>query len=872
MSGPEVSLLPPHVRPTKYRITLAPDLSLFTFAGEEMIDLEVAQPTSEIVLNAAEISVQAASLTLPDGRVIPAARIAPDSAAETVAFQFGEKVPAGRAQLQLRFTGELNDRLHGFYRSHYGGPDGVQRALATTQFEATDARRAFPCWDEPAIKARFEVTLVVPSHLTAISNTTAVGETAAGPGAKRVRFAETPPMSTYLLAFLVGEFESVQARSSSGTTVRVWATPGKAAQGRFALETSVRLLDYYNEYFGIPYPLEKLDHIAVPDFAAGAMENWGAITYRETALLVDPQSSSVGTRQRVAEVVAHEMAHMWFGDLVTMAWWDDLWLNESFASWMATKAVDRLYPEWEMWTQFIVDDVNAGLSLDGLRNSHPIEVPVHNPSEIRELFDAISYSKGASVLRMLEEFLGEETFRKGLYQYLSQHQYGNARTRDLWQALGATSRQPVEAMMDSWVKQTGYPVLQASVHRSKGQIDIQLAQQRFLYRPAEAPGEEQALWHVPVGVVGRGSEGRDTFLMTAREQSFRLEKAAPFGDRPGWIKVNASRTGFYRVSYSPDESKRHLAAIRSLQLPPADRLGLASDTFALARAGLVPATAVLALAQAYHKERNYSVWSDLAGGLAEMELLLCRQPFLASLQAFVRDLLRPVVRSLGWDAAPGEGHLHALLRSLALGRLGASGDARVLAEARRRFRRFLDAPASLNPDLRATVYGLAAQGGDAATFDILRRLEKEATLHEERVRLLQALARFPQRPLLERTLELSLSDEVRSQDTVALVGAVAANPYVPGLELAWDFVKANWPEFNRRYGTGGFGIMRLVGITGYFTTSERRDEVQEFFRANPAPAAARTIQQSLERIDVNVRWLARNAAPLADWFAARARA
>ena len=372
----------------------------------------------------------------------------------------------------MRFTGTLNDRLVGFYRSEYQDNEGRTRHLATTQFEATDARRAFPCWDEPARKAVFDVTLVFDDSLQAVSNTPIVEESSSGPGLRSVRFGETPIMSTYLLAFVVGDLVSVEAEAVNGTTIGVWTTRGKENQAGFALDTSVKLLGYFNDYFGIPYPLPKLDHIAIPDFAAGAMENWGCITYRETALLVDPENSSAGTRQRVAEVVAHEMAHMWFGDLVTMEWWDDLWLNESFASWMGTKSVDWLFPDWEMWTQFVNMDTNRALSLDGLKNSHPIEQEVKNPAEVSQLFDAISYSKGGSVLRMLENFLGAETFQGGLYRYLKANEYGNARTQDLWAALEEESGQPVTEIMDSWVKQTGYPVLRVEAARSASDVQV----------------------------------------------------------------------------------------------------------------------------------------------------------------------------------------------------------------------------------------------------------------------------------------------------------------------------------------------------------------------------------------------------------------
>ena len=501
MPASDAVVLPETARPSKYRIKLQPDLKNFTFDGEQSVDLLILEATSTIVLNSIDLEISNTTLHA-NGTTLTSKSVTIDKDAETATLDFGETIQPGDARLEMVFTGELNDKLMGFYRSEYTSQDGETRYLATTQFEPTDARRAFPCWDEPAKKATFEVTLVFSDEYQAVSNTPVVEEAVPGPGLKSVRFAETPIMSTYLLVFIVGNLTSIEERAAGGTTVGVWTTPGKEDQASFALDTSVKLLSYFNEYFGIPYPLPKLDHIAIPDFAAGAMENWGAVTYRETALLVDPDNSSAGTRQRVAEVIAHEMAHMWFGDLVTMEWWDDLWLNESFASWMGNKAVDWLFPEWEMWTQFVNMDTNRALSLDGLKNSHPIEQAVKNPAEVSQLFDAISYSKGASVIRMLENFLGEESFRKGLNRYLSSHMYDNARTEDLWSALETESGRPVTAIMDSWVKQMGYPVLQVESDRTGGQTTLSVTQERFVYDRLLGDGEpdsdsDNEVWRVP---------------------------------------------------------------------------------------------------------------------------------------------------------------------------------------------------------------------------------------------------------------------------------------------------------------------------------------------------------------------------------------
>jgi puromycin-sensitive aminopeptidase len=864
MSKSNAVMLPADVRPTRYALTLAPNLDDFTFRGEESVEIEILEPTSTIVLNCADIEIQSTTLSLSDGTVLSPVETSLDDKKETATFRFASPLPVGAADLGIEFTGGLNDRLRGFYRSKYTDQDGQERYLATTQFEATDARRAFPCWDEPALKARFKLTLSIPSDLIAISNMPLVSETTDRTGLSSKEFAETPEMSTYLLAFVVGDLRAVERRAPDGTLIRVWATSGAEENGRFALDLSVKLLAYFNDYFGIPYPLEKLDHVAIPDFAAGAMENWGAITYRESALLVDPQHTSAGTRQIVAGIVAHEMAHMWFGDLVTMAWWNDLWLNESFASWMGDKAVDHLFPEWEMWTQFVSSDTNRALSLDGLKSSHPIEQEVKNPDEIGQLFDAISYSKGGSVLRMLEHFLGAEAFRRGLRRYLSKHQYGNARTRDLWDALGEASGQPVADMMDTWVKQTGYPVVNVRTTRTDDGIELTGSQSRFLYEHVADPDSiDDTLWHVPLSARTAADARPTSLLMDGRQATLVL---APRSGEPGdsWIKVNPEQTGFYRVNYSPEDWTRLRPAIQGLLLSPTDRLGVQNDAYALSRAGFLPATQFLALVGAYISETNATVWEDLALNLGALDNLLAGEAYQGRFQAFAKHIFQPVGRRVGWAARPEEGHLDALLRSTVLTELGRYEDEEALAEAGARFVRFANDQSSVHPDIRKVVLGLAAKRGDRATYDEIWALQERATLEEEKVRFLQALTQFQQPELLQESLERSLSSGVRTHNTIGVVVGVASNRR--GRDLAWDFLKDNWKEFDRRYGKGGFGLMRLVGIAARFTTQDKLEDVESFFQSNPAPAADRTVRQSLEAVKLNITWLAHNRQALSDYF------
>ena len=863
MPASNAVVLPETARPSKYRIKLQPDLKNFTFDGEQSVDLLILEATSTIVLNSIDLEISNTTLHA-NGTTLTSKSVTIDKDAETATLDFGETIQPGDARLEMVFTGELNDKLMGFYRSEYTSQDGETRYLATTQFEPTDARRAFPCWDEPAKKATFEVTLVFSDEYQAVSNTPVVEEAVPGPGLKSVRFAETPIMSTYLLVFIIGNLTSIEERAAGGTTVGVWTTPGKEDQASFALDTSVKLLSYFNEYFGIPYPLPKLDHIAIPDFAAGAMENWGAVTYRETALLVDPDNSSAGTRQRVAEVIAHEMAHMWFGDLVTMEWWDDLWLNESFASWMGNKAVDWLFPEWEMWTQFVNMDTNRALSLDGLKNSHPIEQAVKNPAEVSQLFDAISYSKGASVIRMLENFLGEESFRKGLNRYLSSHMYDNARTEDLWSALETESGRPVTAIMDSWVKQMGYPVLQVESDRTGGQTTLSVTQERFVYDrllgdTGPDSDSDNEVWRVPVS-ASQGREESTVTVMDGRQTQIDVP-----GSSDGWVKLNPLQTGFFRVNYSTEDWQRLVPAIESLELHATDRLGVQNDAYALSRAGLLPVTQFLSLAQAYKNEDDASVWSDLASNLRDIEQLISDEAIHPAYQGFAREIFGPAARKIGWEPKSGEGHLDALLRSTVLSQAGSYHDPDVTAQASERFQKYLQDRETLAPNLRGVVFALAAQSGGKDVYDQIWGLEGETDLAEEKIRLLMSLTRFQRPELLNSTLADSLSAKVRSQDSITLVAGVAANP--KGRDLAWEFVKDNWAEFDRRYGGGGFGLMRLVSICSHFNSQEKADEVDSFFAEHPAPAAERTIRQALERVRLNIKWLEQNRQELTDWFA-----
>ena len=846
-----------NVIPTNYELMLKPDLNTFTFQGEVNITVDISKPVDSITLNSAELDIKEVAIKSGDANIIPSS-INSHEDNETITLGLDDKITNHAAIITIKFAGVLNDRLLGFYRSKYLDVQGEERYLAATQFESTDARRAFPCWDEPERKATFDVTLVIPQDLVALSNMPINSENILADGFRKVRFDRSPIMSTYLLAFIVGDMACIQKESQSGTLMRIWTTKGKEDQGQFALETSLRLLDYYNEYFGIPFPLPKLDHIALPDFAAGAMENWGAITYREVALLVDANNSSAGTKQLVASIISHEMAHMWFGDLVTMKWWNDLWLNESFASWMGDKAVDAIHPEWDMWTHFLTADTASAFSLDGLTNSHPIEQEVKNPAEIGQLFDAISYSKGGSVLRMLEDYIGQTDFRSGISAYLSHHSYSNAETADLWSALAKASGKPVGEMMDSWVQQTGFPVL--SAEENKGQISLK--QERFVYENIYSKSNNitSATWFIPVKINVEGIGNISSQLISSPEE--RIVIPEPLD---GWFKLNPEQTGFYRVKYHPKNLSRLQSAIENGDLDDKDRLGLQSDAYALCKAGYSSASSFLRLASSYSQEDKAPVLSDLATNLRGIENLIEDQPYIGKYEEFCRDIFAGPSKLCGWDALKNEGHQQSLFRSTALSNMGHYGDKQTLDEATKRFFDYVKNPNQVHPDIRSVVFNLAAKMGDDETYKQMWELEKQSELQEEKVRFHSALGNFNDERQLKETLTRSLTNDIRVQDTIRVIVGVSSSR--KGRSLAWDFIRNNWKELDRRYGDGGFALMRLVSIVSGFSSTDRLEEVEKFFEVNPAPAAERTIEQAKERILLNSNWVSKYSGELQKFFA-----
>ena len=835
--------LPRDVRPVHYDLLLSPDLDRMTFSGTVSIEVEVYRDTLEFVLNAKDLRIHEARAFV--GGADSPLEIRLDREYERLILR-GDRLfgAESRVVLYLSFSGEIGDLLAGLYKSHFLYPDGTAGVLATTQFEATDARRAFPCWDEPSFKATFQMTARIDPRHVALSNMPVEREFSGPDGLKDVVFAVSPRMSTYLLHLTVGPLERVTGQTTNGVAVSVWTTPGHSSEGIFARDVALRLLPWFDEYFGIPYPLPKMDLVAIPDFAAGAMENWGILTYRETALLLPPGASSARTMQRVAIVVAHEMAHQWFGDLVTMSWWDDLWLNEGFASWMEVKAVDHLFSEWSMWDIFLAEDMTEGLELDGLARSHPIEVPVGNPHEINEIFDAISYVKGGSLIRMLEQFIGEETFRKGISAYLKRFAYQNASTRDLWAVLGQASGQDIRSIMEAWTRNMGYPVI---LPGESGEI----VQRPFFNHPTAMERSRRdpdgRVWPVML------------FLSSGKEQQswlFKGERTAlpPSPSGREWENLNEKHTGFFRVL--EDERSRNLRRerIRTGTLPVADRLGFSNDLFALGRAGLLPLTEYLGTLPVYRQEDQYIVWADIASHLGWLQGLLAFSGGWERFDPFVVFLMKDAFRKAGWEVSPDDSHQKRLLRSLLLAGLGLHGDTPTIARCKELFSERLRRSDALHPDLRLAVYRTVASSGDMDLHRTFQTLVSEAESQEEKNRLYAALASFRRPDCLRSTLEFAVSPAVRIQDTASVVSQVGANSW--GEDVAWDFFRENFDLFRKRYEAGGFALQRLVkGVSEGFRSMDRKEEVARFFASRPLEGARRAIEQVLETIDLRANVL-----------------
>lgn len=830
--------LPRNVVPSRYELTLEPDLDSATFSGEESVAVEVAEPVAAVVLNALDLEIDEAWMEREGNRLEASPEFEPET--ERCRLVLSGTAEPGAWTLRCRFRGVLNDKLRGFYRSTFKDDTGTERVLATTQFEDTDARRAFPCWDEPDLKATFAVTLVVPEGVLALSNGAEVSNTPSGDGRRRIEYAETMKMSTYLVAFVVGPLEITEAVDAGGTPLRVAYPPGKRALTAFALECGAFALDYFSQYYGIGYPAGKLDLVAIPDFAAGAMENLGCITFRETALLVDPERATQQELQRVADVVHHEIAHMWFGDLVTMRWWNGLWLNEAFATFMEMKCTDAFRPEWKRWVDFGLSRT-AAFDVDSLASTRPIEYEVVSPKDSAGMFDILTYEKGAAVLRMLEQQLSEDSFRKGVRHYLTTNAYGNTDTTDLWDSLELVTAWPVRRLMDGWIFRGGYPLVSAELEGPEDFPRLRLRQKRFTY---DGSGSGSQSWIVPVAI----RYGWNDYQSSAKLILDSAENGFDLSFPPDWLIVNAGANGFFRVKYTPGL----LDALLERGVPamsPSERYCLVDDHYAAMVAGEMTAAGFLDLVRRLGAtEDDLSVWQRMCGALGFLDRI-AEEADRPTYQARVREIVGPALERVGPDPVVGESERTAQLRGTLLETLGSVGaDRDAIARCREIHEAFVEDEAAVDPALAAASIGVIADTGGEDDFELFWKRHQQVVGPQLSIRYLHSLARFTDAGLADRLLDMATS-EVKTQDAPFTIGRALANRETG--RRVWDFVSSRWDDLLARFPANT--IVRMVSAVASITDRRWAEEVAAFFESHSVPQGEKTLAQNLERMWNTVR-------------------
>lgn len=866
------------VTPEFYDLTFQPDLKTFKFEGWESIDLNITQPTDTIVLNALDLKIETASLipiesvnaatTEKEAKSLKHGSITTDPEYEQASIKFDSPVNAGLYRLKLEFKGELNDKLRGFYRSYYysdqirsvsaSGSDGTnshgeKRWLATTQMEPTDARRMFPCFDEPEMKAKFKITALIDPALTAISNgklhSERIDETS---GKKRISFQPSPKMSSYLVALMIGDFKATKTRVVRGTPVTVWALAGKEQLGNFALDAAAKILEFQADYFGIPYPGEKLDLIAIPDFRSGAMENLGAVTFREANLLVDEKTASHSARRNVFAIVAHELAHQWFGDLVTMRWWDDIWLNEAFASWMGTKTVEAIHPEWQELTRAILTR-NGSMEIDELQATRAIHAEVSDPKQAAEMFDSITYDKGESILWMLESYVGAKKFQEGINQYLTAHLFGNATSEDLWQAIGQCSGMPVPELMKSWVFQPGFPILDVST--TSGGDTISLSQQRFFGMPGL--NGDALLWSVPTVIrelkpFSKNSE-QLTELLRQKDNTIKVPT--------GWngMIVNAGGRGFYRTKYA---SKNQQSVLANFDwLTPEERLSFLSDINALVWKGSLPVNDKLSILLKTTDESDPLVQDKLVDW--------CWHPYhyldsseKTSYEKLIQTLLVPVKKKIGWETKSGEADSIKDLRRSTLTLLGTyAQDGETISEARQLFQRYMENRRAIPADVASAVLTIVTYNGGTKEYNEIIAALKTEKIPELEKRFLNALTHFGQPELTDKTLNMVLSDEIRSQDGFRVLAAMLGGQRTK--ERTWQFIKDHWAAVTAKFPPRSMAV--LVYACESFDKPEEEQDLKAFFATHDLPYARSAVSRMLEDVHRRVLYRQQNRETIRTW-------
>jgi aminopeptidase N len=860
--------LPYGLTAKRYNLTFTPDLQKAVFGGDEMLEVEVNKASNVFTLNAIELEFQEATITQENKTQVAKWTFTPEK--EQVDLTVADPLEPGPASIHIKFTGILNDKLRGFYLAKT-----KERNYAASQFESTDARRAFPSLDEPAYKAKFDIALIVDKGDTAISNGRIISDTP-GPaeGKHTLQFSTTPQMSTYLVALAVGNFTCDEG-SADNVPIRVCGTPDKKPLSAAALRYASEILKFYDQYYGIPYPFGKLDIVGVPDFEAGAMENTAAIFYRESLLFIDDNNSSVDSHQAVFEVLAHEMAHQWFGDLVTMKWWDNIWLNEGFATWMALKPSQALHPEWGAALD-AVQATDTALAADALVNTHSIHAKAETPEEINELFDSISYEKAGAVLRMVETYVSPEVFRRGVNVYLRKFSYGNASAEDFWNSLTAASGRPVDKIMPTFVDQAGEPLVTAKSacvtppavkeparkgRRSRRKavqphpkMQVTLSQQRFWADPAMAPKKDQ-LWMVPVCVKSGGAKPFCQILS-------QKEQTLPVAGCSAWVYVNGNAAGYFRTQYDKADLQK-LIGIAGTELSTAERIMLLRDEAALVGSGQESLAAYLDLVTAVSQDSQRAVVESYEPTLDYINSYLLSGSGASSFRTWVQSTFQPMITKIGWTAGANESAETHTLRGDLIHVLGVVGeDPETIRRATQLAEQYLKDPNAVDASVAKDALAVAARNGDEALFEKYVKAMRQMSSPEQYYNVSGALAEFRDPKIIDRVMELSVSDEVRNQDAAHLIASFLFNTDTQ--KQAWEWVKAHWPAVEKKNTmSSGPGI---VLATRHFCSAEMRDDVQKFFSEHKVPAAERALKQAEEDIDSCIRRRPRLQADLAEWL------
>lgn len=844
----EREVLPANARPERYAFTLTPDIETLTFAGEATLTFEVLRPTDRIVVNAAD-------LTISEARLVggPAAAIEIDANLQRATFVFAEPLGVGRHAIQATYAGKINETANGMFITRFEDA-GAPKSMIISQFEAGYGRQLAPMWDEPGLKAVFEITLVVPEDQDAVSNMPIAATTPATNGRKTVRFQPTPVMSSYLMFTGVGDLDRITAMSE-GVEIATVTRAGVGEQGRYALETLGRLLPFYNDYFGVDYPLPKMDQIAAPGTSGtfAAMENWGAILYFEPYLLIDPALTTESQRQGVFGVVAHEVAHQWFGDIVTMAWWDDLWLNEGFASWMAAKATDSFNPEWDVWLQAVGEIQGAAMGPDALSSTHPIIQPVRDPESAS--FDGITYQKGQAVIRMLETYIGEDAFRSGVRAYMAEHAYGNTVTDDLWTALESASGTPITAIARDFTNQSGVPLITVeSVRCEAGTSIVSLTQSRF---GADEASKATQSWRVPVLARTVGSDTVARAVVEGGRGEVRTEGCGP-------VKVNAGTTGYYRTLYSPE----FFDGLRGVfdEMDPLDQLGLLHDASALGTAGYAPVSDYLELAASVKLDADPLIWSQVAGRLSGLQTAFEGQPGEEAFARYARARLSPLMAQVGWEARPDEAANVALLRERLIGILAKLNDPAVVAEARRRYAAAETDPGALPPGIRQMVVATVGYHADAATWEAMVAKMNAASNPAERALYLAGVANVSDPALARRALDMALGADFPTGDALPMIFGLGDNHS----DLIWSFATRQ-PERFEAILPPGYAIYGYAGLAGGSGRPARIEELRAFVAARYPDQPLTEVEKASDAVDLLVRTRRDRLPEVSAWLAAQDR-